>query len=135
MRGLRVNTLSVVALAFALSGCTAAGNVETPGTSHVAKLSIGNWTTITVTLVVNGSVIETVPPGGYEDPIKGNLPPLPWNVKTLSPSGRVLSSLVVHPGDFGDSVRKDLSCGRLDLWYRTPMIGPTFVPGPSGDCA
>ena len=133
-----------IALPFALAGCVAATGAATSRPSQGTKLSIANWTTIAVTLVVNGSVIETVPPGGYEDPIKGDLPPLPWNAETRSPSGRVLSTLVVHAGDFwqtsmpngggavnGDAVRVDLSCGRLDLWYGTPMLGPTFIPGPS----
>src|SRR5450756_347045 len=61
-------------------------------------LSIQNGTTIAVTLVVNGKVIETVPAGGYEDPTKNELPGLPWDVETRSPSGRVLSSMTVHAG-------------------------------------
>jgi hypothetical protein len=151
MMGLRPVSWLVLA-AMVVSGCVWSGGASqlpaTTAASQGMKLSIDNETKIAVTLVVNGSVIETVPPGGYEDPIKGNLPPLPWNVETRSPSGRVLSTLVVHQGDFwqtsmpngeggakGDSVRVDLSCGRLDLWYGTPMLGPAFVPGPSGDCA
>jgi hypothetical protein len=111
-------------------------------------LSIENDTTIAVTLAVNGKVIETVAAGGYEDPIKAGLPGLPWNVETRSPSGRVLSSMTVHAGDVwettdangggaarGDAVRVDLSCGRLDVWSGPPILGPAFVPGPSGDCA
>jgi hypothetical protein len=111
-------------------------------------LSIENDTTIAVTLVVNGKVIETVPAGGYEDPIKAELPGLPWNVETRSPSGRVLSSMTVHAGDVwqttdpngggeakGDAVRVDLSCGRLDVWSGTPLLGPPPGPGRSGDCA
>jgi hypothetical protein len=111
-------------------------------------LSIGNHTTIAVTLVVNGKVIETVPAGGYEDPIKAELPVLPWNVETRSPNGRVLSSMTVHAGDVwqttepngngetrGDGVRVDLSCGRVDVWSGPPMLGPLPGPGQSGDCA
>jgi hypothetical protein len=111
-------------------------------------LSIENDTTIAVTLVVNGKAIETVPAGGYEDPIKAELPSLPWNVETRSPSGRVLSSMTVYPGDVwqttepngngeahGDAVRVDLSCGRLDVWSGPPLLGPAPDPGPSGDCA
>jgi hypothetical protein len=150
----RLGRLTAVVLPLALAGCVSAtgagtaGSSQTPGSSQGMKLSVGNWTTIAVTLVVNGSVIETIPPGGYEDPIKASLPAMPWNVETRSPTGRVLSTLVVHEGDYtvtqmpsggmqihGDSVRVDLSCGRLDVWYGTPMLGPTFIPGPSGDCA
>jgi hypothetical protein len=100
-------------------------------------------------LVVNGMTVETVPPGGYEDPIKAGLPALPWSVETRSPSGRVLSAMTVHAGDVwqttpdpsghsaakGDAVRVDLSCGRLDVWSGPPLAGPMFSPDPSGDCA
>ena len=111
-------------------------------------LNIENDTTIAVTLVVNGKVIETVPAGGYEDPIKAELPGLPWNVETRSPSGRVLSSMTVMQATSGrqpsptaacetkgDAVRVDLSCGRLDVWSGPPLLGPASVPGQSGDCA
>lgn len=93
-------------------------------------------------------MIETVPAGGYEGPIKAELPGLPWNVETRSPSRRVLSSMTVHAGDVwqtaapnggwgvkGDAVRVDLSCGRLDVWSGPPMLGPASSPGPLGDCA
>ena len=156
MQSRRIAWLPTLALTLALGGCVSAGGAGSgkttasadPRPSQGMKLSISNGTTIPVALVVNGSVIETVPPGGYEDPIKGDLPAMPWNVETRSPSGRVLSTLVVHAGDFrqtslpnggtevrGDAVRVDLSCGRLDLWFGPPMLGPTFIPGPSGDCA
>jgi hypothetical protein len=114
------------------------------------KLSIQNGTTIAVTLVVNGSVIEIVPPGGYEDPIKGNLPAMPWTVEIRSPAGRTMTTLDVHNGDYataslpngglqekGVGRRLDLSCGRLDLWYGPPILGPAVDPNasyPPGDC-
>ena len=136
---------SAAALALALTGC-AAGPTPTP--APPAPLNIANGTSIPVTLVVNGVVVETVPPGGFQDPVAGSLPPLPWSVETRAPSGRVLSRLTVKAGDVvyttpdasghssatGDAVRVDLSCGRLDVWSGPPMLGPAFVPGPSGDC-
>jgi hypothetical protein len=109
------------------------------------QLAISNGTTIPVALAVNGAVVETVAPGGFEDPVKASLPPLPWAVETRSPSGRVLSRMTVNVGDVwsttpdpsghssakGDAVRADLSCGRLDVWTSgTPLLGPMFVPGP-----
>jgi hypothetical protein len=119
----------------------------TPIASPPTKLSIYNGTTIVVTLVVNGTVIEIVPPRSREDPITGALPALPWNVETRSPSGRVLSTLVIRQGDYfqttlpngdtstsGDFSRVDLSCGRLDVWQGIEPLGPVFSPGPSGDC-
>jgi hypothetical protein len=136
-----------------LNGCVGAGGVgpssapPSPSGTQMT-LSIQNGTTIAVTLVVNGKVIETVAAGGYQDPIKAELPGLPWNVETRSPSGRVLSSMTVHAGDVwqttepngngetkGDAVRVDLSCGRLDVWSGPPMLGPAPGPGQSGDCA
>ena len=145
--------LVVVVLAGALSGCAGAGGASPSSapplpTGTQMTLSIANYATIAVTLVVNGKVIETVPAGGYEDPIKAELPGLPWSVETRSPSGRVLSSMTVHAGDVwqttepngnggakGDAVRVDLSCGRLDVWSGPPLLGPPPGPGQSGDCA
>ena len=140
-------------IAGALNGCSGAG-VANPSSAPSSRtgtpmtLSVANYTTISVTLVVNGSVIETVPAGGYEDPTKAELPGLPWRVETRSPSGRVLSSMTVQAGDVwqttepngnggakGDAVRVDLSCGRLDVWSGPPLVGPPPGPGQSGDCA
>jgi hypothetical protein len=150
MRGRGIGRWLVLGLPLVLAGCVAATGSATTAPSSALKLSIGNWTTIPVTLVVNGAVVETVPAGGYEDPIKGDLPKLPWDVEVRSPSGRVLSSMTVHAGDYwatsmpdgggaarGDAVRVDLSCGRVDLWYGTPMLGPGYEPSASyafGDC-
>ncbi len=30
--------------------------------------------------------------------------------------------------------RVDLSCGRIDIWSGTPMMGPAPGPGVPGDC-
>jgi len=151
--GLRLVSWLVLA-AMAVSGCVGSGGTSelpaTPAPSPTATvaLSIANYTTIAVTLVVNGSVVEVVPPGGYQDPIKAALPGLPWTVETRSPSGRVLSSMTVWPGvvwqtsypngegaAHGDAVRVDLSCGRIDVWSGAPLLGPPPGPGTSGDCA
>ena len=34
----------------------------------------------------------------------------------------------------GDGARVDLSCGRIDVWSGTPMMGPAPGPGAPGDC-
>lgn len=147
-------SLWAVVLVGTLSGCVGVGggNPSSPppsGSGTNMTLNIANNTTIAVTLVVNQKVIEVVAAGGYENPIKAELPALPWDVEARSPSGRVLSSMTVKAGDVwqttpdakgqseakGDAVRVDLSCGRLDLWSGPPILGPAFSPGPSGDCA
>ncbi len=126
-----------------LAGCAAPGSLPSAAVPSPSAawppLSISNGTTIVVTLVVNGAVLVTVAPGVQLDPITAPLPPRPWAIEARSPSGRVLSSMTVKATDYidrydGDGVRADLSCGRLDIWSGPPMLGPAFVPGPSGDC-
>jgi hypothetical protein len=130
---------AVIALAVMVAvGCGAAGQAApSPG------LSISNGTTLTVTLVVNGTPVGTFAPGTGRDPIPASdLPALPWHVEARSPSGRLLTSMIVDPGNVsattepngdgrekGDGVRVDLSCGRLDIWSGPPMIG--LAPGPA----
>jgi hypothetical protein len=147
--------LAAVVLTAVLGGCVGCGSAgsspssATPSVSGTGMtLSIANQTTIAVTLVVNQKVIEVVAAGGYENPIKAELPGLPWDVETRSPSGRVLSSMTVKAGDVwqttpdasgnsgakGDAVRVDLFCGRLDVWSGPPLLGPPPGPGTSGDC-
>jgi hypothetical protein len=68
--------------------------------------------------------------------------PLPWSVEARSPSGRLLISMTVRPGDVdgegteqrGTGGRVDLSCGRLDIWSGPPMLGPAPGDGMPGDC-
>ncbi len=147
----RRGILVLAVVAAVATGCAA----PTPTTdlAHAPSpttvpLSISNGTSIAVTLVVNGIVVRTIAPGGFEDPVAGPLPPLPWSVETRSPSGRVLSRLTVRAGDVvsttpdasghsssrGDAARVDLSCGRLDVWAGHPMLGPAPGPGTPGDC-
>jgi hypothetical protein len=55
----------------ALAGCAVSGVASSsqtpPSPSPPMTLSIANETTISVTVVVNGNVVETVPPGGSDD--------------------------------------------------------------------
>jgi hypothetical protein len=128
----------VVATAVIAAGCQT-GALVTPSAASLPPLSISNGTSIPVTLVVNGSVVETVAPGDHQDPVRAPLPRRPWVIQARSPSGRVLATLTVGASDsisttFGRGVRADLSCGRLDVWSGPPLLGPAFTPGPSGDC-
>ena len=137
----RLVSILAVAIATAISvGACASGpgTTATPGTP-LTPLSISNGTSIPVALVVNGTVIETVAPGDRQDPVAAQLPPRPWVVETRSPSGRMLSTLMVSASDHisatsGRAIRVDLACGRLDVWAGPPLLGPAFIPGPSGDC-
>ncbi len=141
--------VQAVVLAAALLGA-ACGSAGPPASSAAQSpgLSIANGTILPVTLVVNGTAIETVAPGGYQDPITASLPPLPWVVEARTPSGRLLTSMTVHAGDTwswslpngeggarGDAARVDLSCGRLDIWTGPEPIGPAPGTGAPGDCA
>ena len=129
-RWLAVVAIAILAAVVAI-GCEA---TAPPG------LSVFNGTTLTVTLVVNGTPVGTFAPGVERNPIPATgLPALPWQVEARSPSGRVLTSMTVRPGDVsetsGDGARVDLSCGRLDIWSGPPMIGPAPGTGSPGDCA
>jgi hypothetical protein len=112
-----------------------------PSDAH--DLIVSNQTTLAVTVAVNGTVVRTIQPGTQDILAPKDLPPLPWAVEARAPSGRVLTSMTVRPGDVwetanqmkGDAVRVDLSCGRLDMWSGPPLLGPAPGPGKPGDCA
>jgi hypothetical protein len=112
------------------------------------SLAINNGTTLTVSLVVNGSLIAKVDPAtclgcSEDDAVPASLlPPLPWQAEVRSPTGRVLVSLTVHEGDVdyeassdkGDASRVALSCGQIDLWSGPPILGGPAESGTPGDC-
>lgn len=141
--------LVVAVLALLLGGCGVLGHAS-PDPSVRPKLGVSNGTTLTVTLFVNGYRTADFPPGGPEASFDvDTLPPLPWTVEARSPSGRVLTSMEVEPGDVtissfpgGDALtgtmgRIDLSCGSLRIWAGD--IGPSgsapaSPAGSPGDC-
>jgi hypothetical protein len=143
-RAVVVLSVANLALLLALAGC------GSPPTTR-PQLGISNGTALTVTLVVNGQNVGEVLPGGAAPSIDpGDLPALPWSVEARSPSGRVLTSMAVEPGDVGSRSRPDggtessgtfgrvdLSCGRLTIWAGDfPPSGPPPPPSPgtNGDC-
>jgi len=124
----------------------------TPAPPGQVNLGISNGTTLAVSLFVDGERVAYYPPGGPPPIIDpGSLPPLPWIVEARSPSGRVLTSMQVKPGDVqttalpnggagysGQFARVDLSCGRLTIWAGgIEPSGPPPEPssGTPGDCA
>jgi hypothetical protein len=128
-----------------LLGCTPMALPERVPPTH--SLDVGNGTSLTVTLVVNGAALRVVPPGASAVIPVSELPLLPYVVEARSPRGRVLTSMTVHAGDVRETttpdgvrwyqspaVRVDLSCGRLDIWSGFPMLGPLPGPGRPGDC-
>jgi len=144
-RVVRPPILAMIVVAASLVGScgqgASVGSSITASASPAGMLGVSNGTTIPVTLIVNGTVIEIVGPGDRQEPITATLPPRPWAIEARSPSGRVLASLTVSLTDYisttsGRAVRVDLSCGILDVWAGPPPTGgPTFIPGSSGDCA
>jgi hypothetical protein len=115
-----------LALAVLAAGCIAAPSPIASIRSY-PDLSIQNGTTIVVTLVVNGTVLETVGPGVLQDRVPERMPSLPWRIEARSPSGRLLTSLTITASTYVDAntgagARADLSCGRLD-----PMVRPSHA--------
>ena len=132
----------IAVIAFALSACSA---------GPAPKLGIANGTTLAVTLFVNGQrIAEFLAQRGGPTIDVAALPPLPWNVEARSPSGRLLTSMQVAPGDVrsatglggvseytGTFGRVDLSCGRLTIWagdIQPSGPAPPPNPGVPGDC-
>jgi hypothetical protein len=113
-----------------------------PNPQPGAGISVENGTTLEVTIILNGSAVGRVQAGDSAEIPPGELPPLPWSVEARSPSGRLLVSMTVMPGDVdregneqrGVGGRVDLSCGRLDVWSGPPMLGPAPGDGVPGDC-
>ena len=134
--------LSLVLAGFLLAACG-------PAVVAVAKpgLHVANGTLLTVTLFVNGQPVADYLRGAPEPSIDpAALPPLPWTVEARSPSGRLLTSMLVAPGEVtsgGDihqipAGRIDLSCGRLTIYagdYAPSGPPPPPSPGMAGDCA
>jgi hypothetical protein len=134
-----------IAAAVALVACNAASSATR------VNLGIANGTTLTVSLFVNGQLVADSPPDAPSPTIDPNsLPPLPWTVEARSATGRVLTSMIVEPGQVrtatgpdgqisysGTIGRVDLSCGRLTIWAGDVVpSGPAPPPSPGspGDC-
>ena len=128
----------VVLLALLAAGCHAPADY---------RLGVDNGTTLDVRIVVNGTQVTSVPAQQQQFVDAAAMPPLPWRIQALSPTGRVLLETHVESGvvwstttpDGGTEshsagTRVDLSCGRLDVYVGAPMMGPVPGPGVPGDC-
>jgi hypothetical protein len=112
-------------------------------------LHVNNGTTLPVTIAVNGTDVGIVGAGSHADLAGSDLPVLPWSVEARSPTGRLLTTMAVAPGQVRETFwpdghsefsgglgRADLSCGRLDVWVGAIQpSGPAPGPGTPGDCA
>jgi hypothetical protein len=138
----RVAVAAIVALTAASCGgpTPRPSATASPPMTLLRTIGVANETTVPVAIAVNGTVLETVPAGVTEDPIRAVLPGRPWTVEARSPSGRVLATLVVNAQDelsttSGVAVRETLACGRLELWAGGLHGGePQVVPVPSVPC-
>jgi hypothetical protein len=115
--------------------------------TQTRDLSVSNQTTLVVTVVVNGAVLHTVPPGEVRTTLMRGSASGPWTVEARAPSGRVLTSMTFRPDDVsettnpdgsrthrGAATRVELTCGRLDIWSGPPLVGPMPGPGKPGGC-
>jgi hypothetical protein len=137
----------VAAVAIVLAGC---GSLlpPAPGESpYDVQIRVANGTELDVTVVVNGTVVGEAPAQADVTIGPEGLPTKPWSVEARSPSGRILLSFTVIPGQVtrttakdgsvrmsGAGSRADLMCGRLDVFVGPPMLGPVPGPGVAGDC-
>ena len=134
-------------------GCTtgAADHDPAPGSSgpFYPYLGATNGTAVEFAVRVNGGSLSPLPAGGDLQLPVPSLPAPPWHVELLSPSHRVLLAIDVPASDVwrpmptgeGQEVRGDaafvyLSCGRVDLYYGPPALGPAVQSptGSPGDC-
>jgi hypothetical protein len=128
---------------FAVQACSPGITATPKSTATVSMerpaLYVVNDTTIIVTLIVDDTVVLSVPPEVHEALLAARLPPLPWEVQVRSPSGVTLLRLSIRTvdpigSDFGRSARVDLACGTLEVWTGPPMVGGTFLPSSPGSC-
>lgn len=139
-------------LVVGVAACAAPPGPSTISGSGMPTLGVSNGTNLVVTLVVNGRAVADVRPGEPAPSIDTTaLPALPWTVEARSPSGRVLTTMQVDPGQARSTTnsdgtgssqgafgRVDLSCGRLTIWAGdTQPSGPAPIGslGTAGDCA
>lgn len=135
---------AISAVVLVLAACSGSHPVSVP--DDQMTLDIENSTNVTVSVNVNEVRVVDMFPLSHATFSAGELPSLPWHVKVLSQSGRPLLFLDVKSGDvmrfpagLGEGIsgvgeRKDLSCGRLDVYSGPPMLGPMPGPGVPGDC-
>ena len=100
-------------------------------------LSVSNGTTMVIHVTVNDIALAEVPAGQGQDvavlDTEAAVIPRPWHVVATAPKGRLLLEMDVPPdfeptGSSGMGVRADMVCGRLDITFGPPMLGPAPDP-------
>ena len=99
-------------------------------------LGVVNATDLQVSLVVNGTVLETFEPHSADKTIYVSaLPSLPWAVEARTSSGRVLATMTVETMSEEKEAGVGLSCGQLYMWSGpSEPSWPAPQPGSPGDC-
>jgi hypothetical protein len=155
--GLSAGAVGALALVVALGACASMGapSNEPPSSAGQSAgpfypyVGVTNGTNIPLNARVNAGTPAPVAAGAQLELLVPELPAPPWHIEVLSPSGRVLVVLDVPAADVwrapptgeGQEIRGDaamalLSCGRVDVFYGPPPIGPAGggPAGSPGDC-
>lgn len=142
--------VAALAVAAVVAGCAALAGIREGGRPSDYDIHVANDTTMALGITVNGALVAQAPPGQPTTVAAAALGPLPWDVRAVTASSRIVAQVRVeaqsvgcvdHPDGSrecgGALVLEDLSCGRLVL-YVTPVPPslPAPVPGAGepGDC-
>ena len=143
MHASRLLTATVLALVAAVEACAAPPTVTA---DPRYELHVENGTTVPVSIVINGRTLAQVKGQSSTVVSLAREPPGTVAIQAQLPDGRPAISFVIDPATLssetvgsvtdvvGAAHRADLSCGRLDLWLLTPLLGPPPGPGAAGDC-
>ena len=105
-----------------------------PAPSPLASVEppvVSNETSLPVSVQVNGTILQVIPPT-TQSPLAVTGPP-PWYIELLAPDGFRLATGYIG-GEGPLFYRTDLSCGRIDITWRTVILGPMTGPGQPGAC-
>lgn len=122
------HVVPTILLAAAVAGCSGLSG-------RAPDLQIDNETTLNVALFINGANVGHAFRQTTATILGSDLPPLPWHVEARTGGGRVLVAFEVPSGGTPNALgRRDLSCGRLDVFVGADP--PLDLPGPGvpGDC-
>jgi len=133
-RSRRALSLIILVAALALSLGMSSVIAQSPVPSPLAGVDppvVSNETSLPVTVRVNGTVLQVIPPT-TQSALAVTGPP-PWYIELLAPGGFRLATGYIG-GEGPLFYRTDLSCGRIDITWRTVILGPMKGPGQPGDC-